>query len=143
MSVCISFTYLGVKWVMFALAQELNTSEQSPRNILPIKSIARATSCFVANAKTHNAFPQNSFLARAVYHKELFARQMKTSNPPCSLAASGACGEGLLQEMPKEFQASYQTPQLRKLPWGLLFVGEHVHVFVRRTRALLQGLQAF
>ena len=74
MSVCISFTYLGVKWVMFALAQELNTSEQSPRNILPIKSIARATSCFVANAKTHNAFPQNSFLARAVYHKELFAR---------------------------------------------------------------------
>ena len=74
MSVCISFTYLGVKWVMFALAQELNTSEQSPRNILPIKSIARATSCFVANAKTHNAFPQNSFLARAVYHKELFVR---------------------------------------------------------------------
>ena len=26
MSVCISFTYLGVKWVMFALARELRAT---------------------------------------------------------------------------------------------------------------------
>ena len=69
------------------------------------------------------------------------ARQLNTSNPPRPLAASGACGEELLQEMPKEFQASYQAPQLRKLPWGLPFVEACAHVFLRRAQALLQELR--
>ena len=58
------------------LARKLKTlAEEHSREMLHGKSCARATSCFVANAKTHNAFPQNSFLARADFRKESFSRE--------------------------------------------------------------------
>ena len=68
---------LGVEKIVFlsTLVRKLKTSEEEHRReILCGKSIARGTSCFVENAKTHNAFPQNSFPARADFRKESFAR---------------------------------------------------------------------
>ncbi len=58
----------------YARAVAENLSRRIPQEILDSKSIARATSCFVENAKTHNAFPQNSFIARTECHKESFAK---------------------------------------------------------------------
>ena len=48
------------------LAQKRKISvEESSQEILDSKSIARATSCFVENAKIHNAFPHKSLPASA------------------------------------------------------------------------------
>ena len=81
------------------LARKLKTSvEESPRENLDGKSIARATSCFVENAKTHNAFPQNSFLARADFRKESFARARYQAFQRARAAKSSCVEEGLTQE---------------------------------------------
>ncbi len=58
----------------YARAEAENLGRRKPSRYTSRQIYCTSYQLFCGNAKTHNAFPQNSFPARAVCHKELFAR---------------------------------------------------------------------